>query len=365
LGTVYKPEHRKRNKDGKYIKTGKENKYWWIQYCRNGKVYRESTRSTDYGYAKRLLKAKEGAIAEGRYPGLDAYRTQIEDLVNLYLKDYKDNGYKSIERAEEYAALIRKHFAGLRVVEITTEHLRKYREKRQAEKVKDSTINRELSALRRMYRLGINEDPPLVARIPKVPFVRENNIRTGFFEYPEFDTLRRELPKHLKVAATIAYYTGLRAGEIKKLRWEQVDWRHRVLRLETGTTKNNEGREVPLIPDLKNILEWWRLETRKEYPFCRWICHYRGQRIGSYKKGWRAACERAKLDGRLFHDFRRTGVRNLIRAGVPQAVAMEISGHKTISVFTRYNIVSHADIVEAGKKLTRYMKKAQASAAGS
>src|SRR5215831_13186149 len=98
------------------------------------------------------------------------------------------------------------------------------------------------------------------------------------------------------------------------------------------------------------------------FPTCPWVFfNDRGQRIGRFQRSWRTACTLAGVakDGgepdRLFHDLRRSGVRNLIRAGVPESVAMRISGHKTRSVFERYNIVSERDLNEAARKPETYV----------
>lgn len=333
----------------------KRGKIHWIKYYRNGKPCFESTHSDKKSMAKRMLKLREGRVAEGRLPEGRILKTRIDDLVDLYLKDYEINDRKSVVRACQFAALIKERFGGMRAAHITTEQVMDYRAKRRTEGVKDSTINRELAALRRMFRLGQEHTPILVGQIPNIELVRENNIRKGFFELEEFYALRGALPDHLKVAATIAYFTGMRQGEILNLRWDHIDWDLGTIRLDPGTTKNGEGRLLPMMPDVRETLEAWRLNTLKDWPKCPWICHYHGERFSRIYRAWRTACKRVGLEGRLFHDLRRSAIRNLVRAGVPQAVAKKISGHKTDSVFNRYNIVSQGDLLEATKQISKYI----------
>ena len=155
----------------------------------------------------------------------------------------------------------------------------------------------------------------------------------------------------LRPVVAMAYYTGMRAGEIFNLCWNQVDLTERIVRLDPGTNKNGQGRTLFLTEELFQLLVIQKQTRDTKYPACPWVFFRTGEKIRSYRNGWDAACGRAGLPGLLFHDLRRTGVCNLRRAGVSETVAMKISGHKTRSVFDRYNIVDEQDLKEAARKL--------------
>lgn len=218
----------------------------------------------------------------------------------------------------------------------------------------NATINRELAALKRMLNLAMQAEK-LHSR-PYIAMLREDNIRTGFFESAAFLAVMGELPAELQPVALFAYMTGWRKQEVLTLTWGQVDLAAGSVRLEPGTTKNREARIIFMSPELHTLLQEQRAKTatleRQRGQIIPWVFHRTGSPIKSFKVAWQGACKRAGQPGRLFHDFRRTAVRNMIRAGVPERVAMQMSGHKTRAIFDRYNIVSEGDLREAARKLS-------------
>ena len=191
-----------------------------------------------------------------------------------------------------------------------------------------------------------------ITRKPYIPKLEEDNACQGFFETWEFDTVLANLPEHLRPPITFAYYTGWHLqSEILPLAWVRVDLEAGTVRLARGSTKNKGGRVIALPQVLRDTLErQWR-EHLKHFPDCPLVFHRHGERIKDLRGAWKRACQEAGLQGRICHDFRRTAVRNLVRAGVPERVAMMITGHKTRDVFDRYNIVSAGDLEEAAKRI--------------
>ncbi len=239
--------------------------------------------------------------------------------------------------------------------DINSPKIEDYIESRLEEGAANATINRELSALKRMLNLGARQTPPKVDRVPFIPMLKENNIRKGFFEHAEFVALRDAISEYLKGFVTFAYKTGWRVSEIAGLTWNQVDRDNGIVRLEVGETKNDDARMVYLDGELQEVFngQWETRKTLLPYVF---LNEDGSNKIKSFRKTWIAACKDAKIENRLFHDFRRTAVRNMVRAGIPEGVAMKISDHKTLSVFEHYNIVNDADLQLAAQKQELYLK---------
>ena len=308
--------------------------------------------------AKRLLKKREGEISEGKIPGVYFDKVRFEELSEDFIRDYRINQRKSLNRAERSVAHLKGTFEGYRIPDITNPKIAVYIETRINEGATNATINRELSALKRMLNLGARQTPPKVDRVPYIPMLKENNVRKGFFEHDEFIALRSALPSYLKGFVTFGYKAGWRVSEITGLTWNQVDRLQGIVRLEAGETKNNDARTVYLDRELKDVFNnQWELRKKSGTltPFV-FPNHDDKDKIKDFRGSWKKACEDAKIGKRLFHDFRRTAVRNMVRSGIPERVAMMISGHKTRSVFDRYNIVSESDLKIAAQKQETYLE---------
>jgi integrase len=144
-------------------------------------------------------------------------------------------------------------------------------------------------------------------------------------------------------------------SEITGLTWNQVDRHQGIVWLESGETKNDEGRTVYLDDELQEVFkhQWKVRENLLPYVF---LNEKGTDKIKRFDKSWKSACRDAKIGKRRFHDFRRTAVRNMVRAGIPERVAMMVSGHKTRSVFERYNIVNDRDLQLAAQRQAVYLE---------
>jgi integrase len=174
----------------------------------------------------------------------------------------------------------------------------------------------------------------------------------------------------MRPIVTFAYVTGWRINsEVLPLQWRQVDLKAGEVRLDPGTTKNMEGRVFYLTAELKKLLTDQRkaanqIQRRKGMIVQHAFFHDGNTKAGEiaflaghaispsgFYHAWCRARVKAACPASIPHDFRRTAIRNMVRANVPERVAMKLSGHKTRSVFDRYNIVSDGDLRDAARRL--------------
>jgi integrase len=327
-----------------------------------------SSKEADKILAAKVLAYENGDLVPGssRTP-----RVTVGTLLDALLTDYRVNERKSYEQAEiQVRCHLRPYFGNVVATQLTTERILEYITRRRAKGAANATINRALSALKRAYGLAMDSTPPKISHMPRIPKLKENNARRGFFEHHEYLTMSTHLPDEIRPVLSFAYYTGMRKEEILGLRWDQVDLLEPIVRLEPGETKNNEAREFTPCAQLHAVLKMQKEIRDRRCPNCPWVFFRvdkkgRSTQIKRFDGAWNTAAKKAGLwdesrgkrggSTKLLHDNRRTGVRNQVRAGSSEAEAMKISGHKTRAVFDRYNIVDGRDLKRAADQLGRYI----------
>lgn len=335
---------------------------WWVSYYdASGQKRRESSDSPVEEVAKRMLRRRLGEKELGTLPTPRVNRLTYEKLRDALYQHFATNRKKLLrvgtgeeKKGQPYVVAVSpldEFFKNYRALGITTERVSEFTKKRQEEGVSDGYINLSLSMLRRMFSLAVEDGRLQRSNVPFIRMLKATPPRKGFLEYDDFQRLRLALPEYLRPILTFGYYTGMRYGEIIGLKWSNVDLFAKEVTLDPGTTKNEEPRTIPLSGE---VLEMLKIQAQK-HPESEFVFTRNGDPIRDFRHAWVTATKKAGVPGLLFHDLRRSGVRNLIRAGVPETVAMRISGHKTRSVFDRYNITSGRDLKEAVKKLDDYL----------
>ncbi len=338
---------------------------YWIHYSVKGKTVRESAKTKKESVALTTLRRRLHAVETGEY-ATDMQRVTVGELLDDLRTDYIRH-----QKSVDWCNIVIKHllpqFQYLKATTVGTAEVEKYIRARE-ETVSGATINRELALLRRAFNLGTRTIPPKVSpaqRLP-VPKLKESAPRKGFFISETLASLIAELPEEIGVMATFAYSSGCRKSEVFKMQWDWVDLKWGVIELPGEITKNREARNIPLTGELAAMFADLKKKRDELWPNCPWVFSRAGRPIKNIYCIWKSACLRANLpeNTRLFHDLRRSGVRNLIRAKVSKSVAKKISGHKTDSVFDRYNITDTTDIVDAMKLLDTFTIEEAAKAAG-
>lgn len=360
----------------------------WCAYYLRGTEYRESTGTVDRQAAEKFLRRRlkeVGAdqIGKAVFIGPQQERTKVSKLLDALEADYKLRR-KDSPQFRAHLKHIRSHFGGWRAVEVSAESVDEYIVLRQKAGSASATINRSTQLLAQAFKLAVERRH--LTSAPQVRHLSEKgNARRGFFADADFHALQGKLPGYLRDFVQFGYLTGWRKGEIASVRWSDVEGD--VVRLRGENAKNGEARSVTLSGDLAELMERRKtqrqVETKAGALLSAYVFHREGEPIADFRKAWATAsvaaglgqfvCDRcnqtveghtcedckqpAQYSGRIFHDFRRTAVRNMVRAGVPERVAMTISGHKTRSIFDRYNIVNEADLREAMHRTQSYLRE--------
>jgi integrase len=322
---------------------------WQISfYDTQGRRRRESF-STEAKAQKALTRAL--ALRDSGKLDPREGRVKVDTLAEAY-KTYAQN---SAPRSYRWIELVwRVHlepfFGGMLADRVTSDHLQQYIRERLAGEAATSTVNHELTVFKAMFNHGAKADPPKVARVPRFPEkLREPNPRSGFMNDEQYAALQSKAKYGwLRALLAVAYNFGFRKGELLGLRVSQIDLKARTIHLLPGTTKNDKGRAVVMTEDVFGLVaECVKGKKPGDHVFT-WA---NGKPVTDFRRTWRTLAKKVELPDLIFHDLRRSAVRNMVRAGISKHVAKLISGHQTDSIFDRYDITDATDLADAARKL--------------
>lgn len=334
---------------------------------------------------KEAIRVRDEFITDlrnGNAVSSDVENVTCAELLTEYvahLQAQKKPAAYVIERCVE--ANIRPFFGPLKVAKLETRHFQQYRQSR-TKTVSNTTVDHDLAYLKSALLFEFKKTPSRVARVPHIPKSGEDHVRTGFLDFDGYEKVLACLPESLRCLFVLAYHIGNRRGALLDLEWNRVDFENGVIRFLRLQNRKPVPVAAPIYGDMEEWLERQKAFRDRQFPGSRHVfiwypndCEIdpdlkrgRGGRrnppgspIKSFYQSWNAAVEAAGFPDLLFHDLRRSAVRNMVeKVGMSEKRAMEISGHKTRSCFERYHIVSLADVQESGRKMDVWLKAQRA-----
>lgn len=378
---ILKPKRRAKKREGRsrkgegsvYQRGGSGPYYFKVPNPAGGKPITGSCDTDDYESAI-LFKNRKLVELHDKLPKPAGVATvnEILDDYEKYCEKEKKRSWRSLRTAIKH---LREGFGQIIADELKTGDADQFRDDSIADRgVSDSTVNREVGYLRAALRREMKATP---ARVSRIPFMRtpseKDCVREGFIEREGYERILANLSASLKAIFVCAFHTGARSGELKVIRWEQVNFRQRIIELRPKTTKNKDGRWIPIWGDMEIYLREQKQIRDQEFPDCPWVFFWQsdhhpravpGDKLKDFRYGWEKAARSAGFPDVLFHDLRRSAIKFADQeAGLSQSLTMLMSGHKTDSVFRRYNIRGGRDMSKVGAALDSALEKRKAEIA--
>jgi len=318
---------------------------WVAQYYVDGKRVRKSTGTSVRSEAETILRDWMSASEKGLKPAPQTQGLTYSNLRADLLAHYAEKQHKSLKKKKDGTpylfplTALDNFFDGRRVNDIDRETASAFVANRRAAGKSNSTINNSVRLLIRMFSLA--RDNGKLTAVPKFELLKTKS-RQGFLPPEQFQKLFDAMPMSLQPMLLLLYHSGVRVGEAERIEWPAVNLDAARITLLEGETKNDESRILPLSNSLVGLLSRVKQREGRVFPSKR-----------AMQAAFPKACKAAAIEGLMVHDLRRSAVRNLMNAGVQQAVAMKISGHRDASVFQRYNVVDTKQTADAMQRVQR------------
>jgi len=354
----------------------------------DGKRFQKSTKQGNLNAAKDIESAFRTKLAKEEVGIKDkkSERLTVAMLLERRLEDLEERG-KGDYRNQSLNKYTKKDFGAKWADELTKADLDKYIKDCRAKGLAFATIMNRIGELASAFLLA-GMKPPRPRKLTKK---EKNNTRRGFFSKSEFESVCEQLPEDLRDFCRFGYVTGMRFGSITKICWADIE--DGEMNLPAEDQKTYEELKLPIEGELAEVIARRErlkiVETENGTEISALVFHREGKPVLPFRRTWIKACIAAgqgrmlcpfcsqesieyvaeqkcshcrkpmTYEGRLFHDFRRSAARDMIRAGVAQTVAMAITGHKTVSMFQRYNISDTSDLRDALRKTALHREAGQ------
>ena len=326
----------------------KDSPYWWVKtVLPDGRRVCQSTRLKVLEDAEEFLIRLKAEAYEAARTGIPAEHSW-QDAVVQYLED--SVGKRSLDYDKAHFQKLDPYLRGYRLRDLNMSALRPFiQDRKLKDGVANGTINRALETVRHVLNVA-RDDWGWIARVPKIRMLKEPKRRVRFLTEEEADRLMLALPEHMVPVVRYALATGCRRTEILRLEWSRVDLDRRVSWLEAGTTKNGEGRGVPLNRDA--ILALRSVQGQHT----RWCFTYRGKRMGAIGSAWMRSLKRAGIERFRFHDLRHTWASWHVMKGTSLQELMELGGWKSYEMVLRYAHLAPEHLSDAAARIERGME---------
>jgi len=340
-------------KCGKKIRK-ESNKCYWIEYYIDGQRKRERIGHSKLAAENRFREVQTAKV-EGRYiKNVKGVKLTLNELRKWYLS------LSEVRNLSTYNTLLSRVAHPVRLIgeskyasSLSLDDIEHYRLSRGQEesrwsknnKVTAATINKEISAFKSMLNFAVKygkiESNPII----KAAKLKDDNVRQRIISQNELENLLSFSPVHLKPILKMAYYEPMRKEEIIGLTWDEIDLQSNFIRLSANRTKGKKnGRSIPIHPLIKEMLYSLPRSITTNRVFLYLDKQGRYRPFKGFSRSWNRVRKLAGLNDVVFHDLRHTAITNMRKAGNPPSVIMKASGHKTMSMFLRYNLVDDEDL---------------------
>jgi len=326
----------------------KDSPYWWINIVlADGRRICKSTRCEALEDAKEVLVRLKADAYQGARTGVPAEHTWQEAVVH-YLEDSAEK--RTLDDDMAHLVKLDPYLRGCRLQDINMMTLKPFiRDRKERDGVMNSTINRALEVVRRILYLA-RDEWGWIMRVPKIRMLKEPKRRVRFLTEEEADRLTGELPRHLLPVVQFALATGCRKQEVLQMEWGRVDFERRAAWLDPGSTKNEDGRGIPLNRDAILALR----SVQGQHP--RWCFTYKGNPMKDVGSAWKRALQRAGIEEFRFHDLRHTWASWHVMRGTSLPELMELGGWKSYEMVLRYAHLAAEHLSGAAARIERQLE---------